>query len=363
MRTQTVTIDRRKPAEVVPQDKCWAIALFAGLIATILACEPIRFESIGICVQLFIHFVLESRGQHHNIMHLRVTTTLLEFFLRKKLQSKKNIPGVSSGIHGYTKQKRKENDASLFCSSCSCGSPSWLPLCAGRVGPKLVQGVCRQFHPCTSAQTNPTPTPGLTLTNPDPNPNPISRTREPQTFGGLEVGRGDRVLWWRFTEKYPGGRKTPALTNKTLNLYKGLVPHIGRVPCLLSGLVPHIGRVPCLLSARRPLTIQCQTTACPRARVEPPDCRYTIVFLSTGIYQPFAAVFLLQPTAPTRRQLSATLAHPYLSNKPTIQNTARTPDFLRSIFNTFFSSPRQRKRKHRYVLIYLPQRPLHFRSQ
>ena len=75
MRAQTVTIDRRKPAEVVPQDKCWAIALFAGLIATILPCEPIRFESIGICVQLFIHFVLESRGQHHNIMHLRVTTT------------------------------------------------------------------------------------------------------------------------------------------------------------------------------------------------------------------------------------------------------------------------------------------------
>lgn len=35
-----VTIDPRKPDEVVPQYKGRAVALFAGLIVAILGCEP-----------------------------------------------------------------------------------------------------------------------------------------------------------------------------------------------------------------------------------------------------------------------------------------------------------------------------------
>lgn len=39
---KTVTIDRRKPAEVVPEHKGRAAVLFSGLIVAIFACEPIH---------------------------------------------------------------------------------------------------------------------------------------------------------------------------------------------------------------------------------------------------------------------------------------------------------------------------------
>ena len=97
---------------------------------------------------------------------------------------------------------------SIFCVS---------PYVQDWLAQNFVQDLCGQFHPCTSAQTNPTPdltlTPTLILTL-TPSQNRLGGSRSAGA-----VTRLRRVFWWCFSQN-PGRPKRPASANKTSILHK-----------------------------------------------------------------------------------------------------------------------------------------------